>query len=50
LMIINVTTVGPIIWKTLANALCGMNATSISTDIHKTSNNVIIVILCLYSY
>ena len=46
----NVTTVGPIIWKTLANALRGMNATSISTDIRKTSNNVIIVILCLYFY
>ena len=41
----NVTTVGPIIWKTLANALRGMNATSISTDIRKTSNNFIIVML-----
>ena len=46
----NVTTVGPIIWQTLANALNEMSVISISNDIRKTSTNVIIVILCLYFY
>uniref|UniRef100_A0A1X7TB83 Death domain-containing protein n=1 Tax=Amphimedon queenslandica TaxID=400682 RepID=A0A1X7TB83_AMPQE len=31
-----------LVWQTLANALRGMNLISISTDIRKTSNNVII--------
>ena len=34
----NVTTVGPIIWQTLANALSAMNAKFVSNDIRKTSN------------
>ncbi|XP_019858258.1 PREDICTED: uncharacterized protein LOC109586505 isoform X2 [Amphimedon queenslandica] len=44
----NVTTVGPIIWKTLANALRGMNATSISTDIRKTMADPVSEILQCY--
>ncbi|XP_019857347.1 PREDICTED: uncharacterized protein LOC109585652 [Amphimedon queenslandica] len=44
----NVTTVGPIIWKTLANALHGMNATSISTDIRKTMADPVSEILQCY--
>ena len=43
----NVTTVGPIIWKTLANALNEMNLISISTDVRKTSNNNIIINITL---
>ena len=48
----NVTTVGPIIWKTLANALREMDVKSIAINIRKTSNNFIIVILygLLYFY
>ena len=47
----NITTVGPIIWKTLANALREMDVKSIAINIHKTSNNFIIVILYgLYLY
>ena len=47
----NVTTVGPIIWKTLANALREMDVKSIAINIRKTSNNFIIVILYgLYLY
>ena len=41
----NVTTVGPIIWQTLAIALNEMNVISISTDIRKTSNDAFIVII-----
>ena len=41
---------GTLVWQTLANALRGMNALSVSNSIRKTSTNVIIVILCLYFY
>ncbi|XP_019857076.1 PREDICTED: uncharacterized protein LOC105314204 [Amphimedon queenslandica] len=44
----NIITVGPIIWKTLANALRGMNAASVSTDIRKTMADPVSEILQCY--
>ena len=41
---------GTLVWQTLANALREMDVKSIAINIHKTSTNVIIVILCLYFY
>ena len=41
---------GTLVWQTLANALRGMNALSVSYNIRKTSNVIIAVILCLYFY
>ena len=39
-----------LVWQTLANALRGMNALAVASNIRKTSNNVIVAILCLYFY
>ena len=39
-----------LVWQTLANALRGMNALAVASNIRKTSNNVIVAILCLYIY
>ncbi|XP_019858845.1 PREDICTED: uncharacterized protein LOC109587067 [Amphimedon queenslandica] len=44
----NVTTVGPIIWQTLANALREMDVKSISTDIRKTMADPVSEILQCY--
>ncbi|XP_019852152.1 PREDICTED: uncharacterized protein LOC109582031 isoform X3 [Amphimedon queenslandica] len=44
----NVTTVGPIIWKTLANALNEMNLISISDDFRKTMTDPFSEILQCY--